>query len=148
MSPATAGSVRWSVRWMRKTHFIAWPHHPSVKVVKARTLFCWHQGGSRVIPGVAPHCIINALLISFHILFSSLPAACSFIKPHDAFFFCPSQGPISDCSAFCHFAHPPLHWRLYQRRGALCWLHNSGGVQHCHQGWPNEEGAQFTKHTS
>lgn len=66
------------------------------------------------------------LLMSFHILFldflfhlilcyiilhyiASLPPACSFIKSHDAILFCPCQGPISDCSALCHFAHSPSH---------------------------------------
>lgn len=55
---------------------------------------------------------------------------------HDAILFCPSQGPISDRFAFCHFAHSPSHWGLHQGRGALRWLHNLGRVQYCHQGWP------------
>lgn len=76
-----------------------------------------------------------------------LPPTCSFIKSHDAILFCPSQGPISDCSAFSHFAHSPSHWRLHQGRGALCWLHNLGRVQYNHQGWPNEKGTPLRQHT-
>lgn len=106
--------------------------------------------------------IINTLLMSFHTLFlisrfttysiftqtgAWRPPACSFMKSHDAILFCPSQGPISDCSAFCHFAHSPSHWRLHQGRGALCWLHNLGRGQYRHQGWPNEKGTPLRKHT-
>lgn len=90
-------------------------------------------------PGVVTYYIINNLLMSFHILFAPsllyfhhfdcflisflqlilhffmqpvialLPPACSLMKTHDAILVCPSQGPISDRSAFCHFAHSPPH---------------------------------------
>lgn len=61
--------------------------------------------------------------------------------------FCPSQGPLSDCSALCHFAHSPSHGRLQQGRGALRWLHDLGRVQLCHQGWPNKRVTLISTHT-
>lgn len=37
-----------------KTLFIVWPHRPSEKGIKARTLSCWHPGESHVMPGALP----------------------------------------------------------------------------------------------
>lgn len=38
----------------KKTLFIVWPHRPSEKGIKPRTLSCWHPGGSHVMPGALP----------------------------------------------------------------------------------------------
>lgn len=42
------------MKLMMKTLFIVWQHRPSEKGIKARTLSCWHPGGSHVMPGALP----------------------------------------------------------------------------------------------
>lgn len=49
------------------------------------------------------------------------------------------QRSILDRPAFCQFAHPSAYWWLHPGRGALCWVHNQGGVRKSHQGQLNAD---------
>lgn len=49
------------------------------------------------------------------------------------------QRSILDRPAFCQFAHPSAYWQLHPGRGALCWVHNQGGVRKSHQGQLNAD---------
>lgn len=99
LNPLCAGSVSISTRQMRRTLCIAWPHRPSANGATARTLSCWHLGGSHVTPGQWHFFnYFSAVFISFSLAFldfrfhlfiwyiyatSYCITACSFIKSHD-----------------------------------------------------------------
>lgn len=52
---------------------------------------------------------------------------------------CSPQRSILDRAAFRQFAHPSAYGRVHPGRGALCWVHNQGGVRKSHQGQLNAD---------